>query len=185
MSNHIMLDLETLGTSPGSVITSIGAVRFVNTGWRSLLRRSTFQRTVDIQSCIDAGLTVDADTIKWWMEQPDEARMQFQNTGQSLEGALRSLARWMDKPDEIWGNGSDFDNSILASAYKTVGMPYPWKGLVHRCYRTIKKQHPEILLERVGTHHVAVDDAKSQANHLIACLKSLKPILLEPPFYLK
>jgi len=36
--------------------------------------------------------------------------------------------------------------------------------------RTIKAQHPDVPLTHVGTHHNAVDDAESQARHLIAML---------------
>lgn len=73
----------------------------------------------------------------------------------------------------IWGNGADFDNVILASVYKRIGMEQPWLYRNNRCYRTLKALHPEIPIERVGTHHNAVDDAESQARHLLAIMRSI------------
>jgi exodeoxyribonuclease VIII len=46
----------------------------------------------------------------------------------------------------------------------------PWRHWNDRCYRTVKSLYPDVKLERVGTHHNAVDDAESQARHLIAML---------------
>lgn len=64
MITNIMLDLETLGTCPGSVILQIGAVRSNN----------GLERTITIDSCLRAGLTVDGDTIGWWLRQSEAAR---------------------------------------------------------------------------------------------------------------
>ena len=58
----VMIDLETLGIQPGSVIRSIGAVVFdpvTNT------LGSTFYQNICADSCKKAGLTTDPDTIKW------------------------------------------------------------------------------------------------------------------------
>ena len=40
-------------------------------------------------------------------------------------------------------------------------------------YRTLKNLLPYIEMERVGEHHNALDDAKSQALHAIKLLKEL------------
>lgn len=70
---HVMVDLETLGTKPGSVILSIGAVTFDLDG--SGRDGRTFYQRVNIQSCLDAGMTVDGDTVEWWFHPDrDQAR---------------------------------------------------------------------------------------------------------------
>jgi exodeoxyribonuclease VIII len=68
---------------------------------------------------------------------------------------------------KIWGNGASFDNVILANAYRRNDLNIPWKYYNDRCYRTMKSLAPHIKMEREGTHHNALSDAISQANHLI------------------
>lgn len=164
---HIMLDLETLGTRPGSVITSIGAVKFDERGTYG----TPFYMRIDLQSCVDAGLLIDVDTIQWWMKQSDEARAEFQKESFDLATALENFTYWADYPNAVvhlWGNGANFDNGLLKAAYDKVGMQAPWKFWNDRCYRTLKAMYPHIKMPaRVGTHHNAIDDAISQVNHLI------------------
>ena len=69
--NNIMLDIETLGDVSYSSILSIGAVKFdINTGETG----DTFYVTVDLQSCLDAGLIITASTFNWWLEKDEAAR---------------------------------------------------------------------------------------------------------------
>lgn len=133
-----------------------------------------------MQSCVDAGLIIDVETIKWWMKQSDEARSEFQKESVELSYALSRFGEWCDNEDarerdenncaviELWGNGANFDNVILKAAYEATGMQAPWKFYNDRCYRTMNAMYPHIKMEkRTGTHHNALDDAISQVNHLI------------------
>ena len=63
--------------------------------------------------------------------------------------------------------GADFDNSILNFAFTKAGIPIPWSPWSGRCYRTIKSIFNGVKLSRKGTYHNALDDAKTQALHLI------------------
>lgn len=167
--NNVMLDLETLGTSPGSAILSIGAVRFGSlpdaTGSHIYDRLSV---NVSLGSCLDAGLTIDADTFYWWLSRSEEARSALTETAPvALKHALEKFADWIGPKAKVWGNGADFDNAILAHAYWSLDMRQPWRFVDSRCYRTVRAQHPDIELDRIGVYHRAVDDAESQARHLI------------------
>jgi inhibitor of KinA sporulation pathway (predicted exonuclease) len=44
--------------------------------------------------------------------------------------------------------------------------PY-YKFWNERCYRTVKNQYPDVKLTRTGTYHNALDDARTQAEHLV------------------
>lgn len=98
MTIHIMLDLETWGTAPGSDIRSIGACVFdpVNNrlgDWSSeealAAANDTFYVACDNPLIpLDAPpeynrtkrlypLTRDPRTVQWWSEQTDEARAAF------------------------------------------------------------------------------------------------------------
>jgi hypothetical protein len=77
----------------------------------------------------------------------------------------------------VWGNGASFDCVILGNAYRAVGDEPPWKYFNERCYRTAKAMLPAVPFERIGTHHHALDDAASQAQHLIKMLRAQKSTL--------
>ena len=169
---RVCVDLETLGTRPGSVITSIGATKFDENGPYG----DPFYMRIDMQSCVDAGMLIDTETIKWWMRQSDEARAEFQKESFELKHVLTSFWVWAETQCsgnplnqlEVWGNGANFDNSLLKAAYDSLSLEAPWKFWNDRCYRTLKAMYPHIKMpKRVGTHHNALDDAISQVNHLI------------------
>lgn len=162
--NNVMLDLETMGNTSNAAIIAIGAVRFD----KAVTDR--FYKVVNLQSCVEVGLDIEPSTVMWWMQQSAEARGKFAVEAIGLNEALRSFADWVGDDAVVWGNGAAFDNVILANAYRKSRLPLPWKFYNDRCYRTVKNLHPEIELERVGTYHCAVDDAESQAQHLIRIL---------------
>jgi exodeoxyribonuclease VIII len=167
--NRIMLDLETMGTGSDAAIIAIGAVKFDE-------KKITdeFYEIVDLQSSVDAGLKIEAQTVLWWMQQDGEARGQFDGKAISLKKALKKFSEFVldeqhDEP-EIWGNGANFDNVILANAYYFSDISKPWYYWNDRCFRTVKALNPQIKMERTGIYHCALDDAKTQAEHLIRML---------------
>lgn len=168
MPTQIMLDLETLGNNPGCVIVAVGAVKF--DGGQIL---DTFYNRVDPQSCVDAGLRLEVEAVMWWLAQSDEARMEITKPGDALRQVLEWFTAWVGLAENVtavWGNGENFDNVVLAAAYDALKMLRPWKFSRDRCYRTVAKLHPAVPMVRDGTHHNALDDARSQALHLMAML---------------
>ncbi len=160
---QVMLDLETLGNKPGSVILAIGAVKFSAT---KIL--DTFYMRVNPESCVKWGLRMDVSTVMWWLKQNEAARAEIALPGGDLVAVLVEFSRWLkDENAEVWGNGAAFDNVLLADAYDRVNMERPWKFWNDRCYRTVKTLFPGMPERRTGTHHNALDDAISQAEHLM------------------
>jgi hypothetical protein len=160
---HVMHDLETLSLEPNAVILSLGAVRF--TIEEGIVDK--FYSVINLISQKDRHISLD--TLKWWMQQ-DKAT--FTDALKGEEDLRQVLFRYRDWFDEfmvegVWANGSDFDNVLLTNAYKSCDVELPWHFTQHRCYRTIKSMWPEHKLQRMGTHHNALDDAVHQANHLI------------------
>lgn len=175
--NRIMLDLETLGQTPGSVILSIGAVRFDETGILD-----EFYVNINPESCVAAGLRMDVSTVMWWMGQSDEARKALvAGEAKILQEALAMFGSWAirlgtpqaEQVTELWGNGSDFDNVLLTHAYASVGMPPPWPFWANRDYRTLKGIRKDIPFEKPAIAHNALEDAKAQAKHLLKILTAL------------
>jgi DNA polymerase III epsilon subunit-like protein len=163
----VMVDLETMDSAGTAAITAIGAVSFDFNG--SII--SEFYVKVDLQSSMDAGCTVSGATINWWLTQNEQARTEMATKGIPLSRALDQFSEWLPKGTKLWGNGASFDNTILSHAYKSTGKEQPWKFWDDRCYRTIKNLYPSITLERQGTYHHALHDAKTQAEHLIKIFK--------------
>lgn len=115
VTNHVMLDLETLGTRPGSVILSIGAVEF---DLRVGLGRE-FYVEISQYSSRHIGFTVDQDTVDWWEEQSAEARGLLARTssgGLLPHVALQQFNAWLSPDPLVWGNGAAFDNALLREA---------------------------------------------------------------------
>lgn len=166
--NNVMIDLETLGTAGNSVILSIGAVRFDKRGLGD-----EFYVSVNIDSCLDKGLHIDGRTLAWWMEQEDDARKVFSETGLPLSTALNALASAFDWENTlVWCNGLSFDLPILDTAYRACDMAAPWAYYNGRDYRTLKneleKSAFKALEVRPTVAHNALADAKAQALTLLA-----------------
>jgi len=173
-----MLDLETMGNRSSSAIIAIGAVKF-DPKTKQITDR--FYARVDLQSCLDAGLTVDGSTIMWWLQQSEEARSQFKGVLPPLKTALGGFTTWMQKqtrPDEmghtVWGNGATFDNVILTNAYNALGLARPWSYKGDRCYRTIRNLYPDVPCKDYGISHRADHDAEAQAIHLMEIWPKLR-----------
>lgn len=163
MKPSVMLDLETLGQKPGSVILALGAVKFTET---EII--SEFYARVDPESCVSLGLRMDVPTVMWWLRQSEAARHEVTQPGFPINEVLERFAAWIgDKRTEMWGNGAGFDNVLLGDAYDRAHMLRPWHFWNDRCYRTLKNIRSEVPMARTGTHHNALDDARSQAQHLI------------------
>ena len=167
---EIMLDLETMGNGSNSAIIAIGAVAFDIDGVQS-----KFYQQVNLQSSIDAGMEMDASTVLWWLKQSDSARSAFKDNEDALNiaNALIEFSMFCEsvKVCGMWGNGAAFDNALLSNAYRKLEIDQPWKFWNDRCYRTVKNIYQDVEFVRAGTHHNAVDDAGSQALHLIEICK--------------
>ena len=67
----LMIDLETLATTPDAAILTIGACKFDPNGDdRDKAKRNmpSFYKRIDLQSNIDLGRRVDENTLRWWCE---------------------------------------------------------------------------------------------------------------------
>ena len=162
---HLMLDIETMGNESFSSILSIGAVEFdIETGKTG----KEFYVNVDLQSCMDLGLIVNASTIMWWMQQNEQARKDLvKKNALPIQKALLEFLEFCNKDYEIWGNSARFDCGILQNAYNKAGIPIPWDFRKERCVRTLVSFAPEIKdnYNSVGTAHNAIDDCKFQIGY--------------------
>jgi hypothetical protein len=141
MSNvDLMVDIETLGTSPNSSILVIGAVKFQRNGnLKPLKELDTFYRRIILNSCLDLGLKVDKETLEWWDKQDSNVRYEaLENPDRiPLRQALIEFSTWMKPCNKVWANSPSFDCVILESAYKACNIPIPWNFWNTRDCRTL------------------------------------------------
>lgn len=168
---HTMIDLETMGVSAGCAIMSIGAVEF-DPDSQTLGR--TFYRVIDLQSCLDAGLRIDARTLYWWMEQSNQAREALSKDKEPFRDVLEAFTRWLDPTTLIWSHGLTFDLPVLQAAYEKAGLVTPWKFRNARDTRTIFDLSGVKMGVGAGTYHNALDDARNQADAVIEAYQKLR-----------
>lgn len=180
--NNIMVDIETIGTTPGCIILSIGAVAF------DQLKNeigSSFYKVINRRSCQNLGLFPNPQTLVWWNEQSTEANsilkeslLVSQNTN-SIHNVMLDFSNYVNMYNKtnsvkLWGNGADFDNAILSYTFHRLGIDVPWKFKNNRCFRTLKSLFPNVKIERHGLFHNALDDAITQALHAMKLLRMIK-----------
>lgn len=158
---HVMHDLETLGTRPGCVIRSLGACTFDT----DLAGTAFFYANITEASCLEAGLTVDPATQKWWDDQGQAAKAWLLDGQKPLKAVLWDYGAWFTRqnPAGVWAHGASFDHGILAAAYAALGMPTPWHFSQERDTRTLYELANVRPNRDVGIPHYALDDAKAQA----------------------
>ena len=177
---HLMIDLETMGKNPDAPIISIGAIFFdPQTGDMG----PEFSKTIDLDT---AGGVIDRDVIKWWLKQSREAQSAIMTDEIPLDDALLQLREFIDENSgeffvQVWGNGANFDNTILRRSYERQGIPCPWRYYNDRDVRTIVELGKAIDFDArtaipfEGERHNALDDARYQAKYVSAIWQKLIP----------
>ena len=136
----VMIDLETLNTSPDAVVLTLGAVKFKRSGPAQTLKdMDHFYTRIELQSCLDAGLSISQETKAWWDQQSAEARHEalIHKDRIPLKEALLKFRDWFGDSRYIWSHGATFDCVILEQAYKACNLPTPWKFWSARDTRTL------------------------------------------------
>jgi hypothetical protein len=162
---HLMVDLETLGTAVDSVILSIAAVEFcLETGETGRV----FYREIDLDSSLGWGFKINADTLKWWINQGEEAKKVFGDTGKvEAFTAVASFRDFSAKHKFFWGNSARFDLGILSWAVERMTVDVWWDFRNERDVRTLVGLKPEIkeAHQYLGVKHNAVDDCLNQVKY--------------------
>ena len=178
--NDIMLDIETLDTTPSAAVLSIGAVKFNSEGLGE-----AFYARLNSHAQLSLGRTQSEATNNWWAGQSDAARAEaFAMPEWTNSMTLLKFTQFFDHDDyNVWGNGSDFDNVIVKSLFGTYGFTLPWKYNKNRCFRTIREtvydNFPFLKNDQIKPElaHHALSDAKAQALDLLR-LESRTQIML-------
>jgi exodeoxyribonuclease VIII len=176
----IMIDLETLGQNPDTCVISLGACVFdIETGEIG----PTFYMALDVEEQMERGRSITADTLKWWMGQSGAAKKVFHEQAKSSQEVLQTFKLWVEAQGTVskirpWGNGSSFDISIMEDLLRMYKVKCPWlfyNVMDMRTFRRFVANNAKV--EKTGTNHNALDDAKSQAQFCIDHYKFFKEMI--------
>ena len=167
--NDVMVDLETLGTTPETPIVSIGAVFF---DLEKKVLGPTFYMILDVSEQIERGRKPTGDTLKWWFQQSDAAKKVFHDQAKPAQLVLQTFVQWYKannpKKAFVWGNGSTFDVSIMENILRDYKIEVPWGYNKIMDLRTYKRfQAKGTSVTKSGVAHNALDDARSQAQFVL------------------
>ena len=170
---HMMIDIETLGTDPGAVIMSMAAVPFSLDG----KRKEGKLWTIDIQSQLDEGLFISGETLTWWIGQKPELLSRQVKDSVPLRHALARFAQYIEteRSSSLWSHGSTFDIPILGMAYRIVDFNVPWSYRGVRDTRTLfwlarLKGWDPVYAETPNDKHDPKADAHRQITQVLAAL---------------
>lgn len=177
---HIVIDLETLDTSPSAVVTSIG----VAIGSKGAF--TSWQVNLEITSQLLNGRTVSQSTLAWWKEQQKYTQqLMLENqlqTPQALSNLVIELEGLQVKLGEsniaVWGNSPSFDLVILSSLFEQYRSSVPWKYWQERDLRTygamvgVSFNEWKQQQENSFVAHCAKEDAMAELKYLFTYLPS-------------
>ena len=166
--HRVMIDIETLGIDPGAAILSIGAVKFDRDGLGE-----EFECIVDLESCQEAGLAIDANTLNWWLSQDAEVQ-HILTGGIELRKALVRLSEFYGNAQEVWAFSPSFDCTHLEYAYDALNIKPPWTYKEKRDCRTLASLDQWPDREQAGDEHNALHDAVYQAECTIEFLNRVE-----------
>ena len=124
---HIMIDIETLATTPDAVVMSVGAVKFDPTSTQPPTSKTLWRPDIDEQT--DRDRNVSESTLEWWAKLPQH----IQDDAFSEEGRIpvaefmKELNRYCVGADKIWCQGPQFDMLILENFYLQWGHHFGWQ----------------------------------------------------------
>ena len=173
LMTHIMIDTETWGIRPGSMLRSLGAVAFSPSLGRM---GGEFYMNIDEASQEALGLTRDGDTVLWWTEQSFDAQVLLEEYQRPIREVIEAFNVWWTKVGGVnpWAHGANFDIVLLEIIYRALDIPVPWKFWDVRCCRTVLALGNRRAYSKVKHH--ALEDAKAQAVAVIAAVRGKLPV---------
>lgn len=164
MASHIMIDIESLDTSPNCVILTIGAVRFDPKG-DGIVEKLELRPTIDDQT-EQYGRSINDATIRWWSTQSPEALEEAMGDQGRIpfREAMEQLYKFCWNQKSVWSHGASFDVVAMESAWRQLDIAIPWQFWTVRDTRTLFDVTGVSLKDdKHVTTHKAVEDAERQA----------------------
>lgn len=196
----VMFDLEDSNPVALSSESGSSVAAFVRTS-KAAASVSRFYTLVDPVSCQREGFVLEADTVRWWLEQPEEARTELVRAyadGLPVRDALQLFWDWLtgaypvnyeggnptqrpnslkDRNTQVWMHR--YDHESLASSFRQCfdQLP-PWKYSQRKDLGTLFSLSSKLFRldepKREGVRHRALDDAIHQGRGIHQALRAIK-----------
>ena len=171
----LMVDIECLGGKPPKLITQIGVCAF------DLLTGEIADpeiRNIDVQCSLDLGFQLDADTLRWWLQQEPAARDHLLTSMAEYSATMPSdAAYWFNArasaAERIWAYPAMYD---LAAILDLMTVTQVSPDFTRRACYDMRTMLTMLTLQGVkvkrpaeakgGTKHDAGCDAQNQAIYL-------------------
>lgn len=169
--NHVMLDMETLGTGPNAVVVQMALVRFRLHDPDNATILQNVAIDFDWQDQLSQGRVITQDTLQWWMQQPDAVRGKVFGPGEfriETEAGIESAAAFLEGVGNpvIWACPANFDIPLFEGLLQTYGIRVPWFHRDTMCLRTLcLAAGYDRRMDKRGDghmHHDATDDCHFQ-----------------------
>lgn len=173
MTTSAILDIETLDTSPTSIITEIGIIIFDRATHTVIDHLEIFP---DFYEQLAAGRTFDADTLNFHRNNGTLPSAGHKEEIPCLHAIVKIQELINDhKPKHIWIQGTDFDRPIIEDLCKSLNQPLPWRFSKSRDARTtydlaFPDQRP------AKRPHRAIMDCEATLADLITALTKLNAL---------
>ena len=181
MTQDIMIDLETLDTSPFCVVLTIGAVIFDPKG-NGIIDKIDLRPSIEDQLAL--GRVVNDETVKWWGNQSAAAQHEALGDHDRIpfKEAMEKLHKFCWNRDKPWSHGAAFDIVAMETSWASFGMQSPWLFYKVRDTRTLFDV-TGVSLKDGGyvTTHKASEDAARQAFIVQKAYKILIDAGVTPP----
>ena len=176
--NHLMIDVETMGTGPMAPIIQIGAVLFDNfTGEE----RAAYCASLDLTELTDVwGRECDPSTVEWWSTQNQDILNHIRATARPVkevwaEFSAGLAAAGVEKNTPIWSHAT-FDFPLVNTHLNMVGL----KPLYYRAARDIRTLVDLADLDLKAYNwgkektHNALDDCRFQVKYCVDAMAKIR-----------
>lgn len=124
-----MIDTETLGTGPNSVVLEIAAVQFDLSGRTG----ERWSKRINVQHSQDLGMEIEIDTVAWWINNHHEVFLDLVNNCGHLDPkwVMNDLRQFINsiRPEGkffVWSYYPAFDMCKLNNYFKKTNTIKPW-----------------------------------------------------------
>ena len=123
MSTHAMIDIETLGTLPESVILSVGGVKF--DPFTSNEPHDGKHWKLDADSQTEKGRFVDDKTLEWWAKQDQAIQdVAFTDEGRvPVDNFMKELNAWLTGVERCFLVALSIDHPLIKHCLPIMSCP--------------------------------------------------------------
>ena len=169
---HLMIDLETLATTPNAAILTIGACKFDPTATDV---HSTYYERIVLETQEEYGRVINEDTLAWWSQQDKQIQEDAFGEGADridLKDAMKKLYTFGLGTTNVWSHGAIFDVVIIEDICRSFQQAVTWKFWEVRDTRTLFDLANVSV--RIEGKHNALTDAVAQAKAVQQSYQKLK-----------